>query len=62
MGPSPPEGTGAHRYVFALFKQPGTIDFSEAKKDRPKWNLKEFAKNYGLKHPIAANFFYARTS
>lgn len=29
VGSGPPEGTGLHRYVFLVFKQPGKLTFDE---------------------------------
>lgn len=29
IGSGPPEGTGLHRYVFLLYKQPGKLTFDE---------------------------------
>lgn len=29
IGSGPPQGTGIHRYVYILYKQPGKLDFDE---------------------------------
>lgn len=64
-GPAPPKGTGKHRYVLLLYKQPAGVvssKFTEVK-DRPNWGygtpatgVKKWASENNLK-PIAANFF-----
>ncbi|XP_044743118.1 protein D3-like [Chrysoperla carnea] len=63
--PSPPKGTGPHRYILLVFVQPrGKITFKEPftpsdKSDgRPKWSVKKFAQEYDLGDPVAGNFFF----
>ncbi|KIN97415.1 hypothetical protein M404DRAFT_1006053 [Pisolithus tinctorius Marx 270] len=64
-GSTPPPGTGPHRYVLLLYREPAsglTIppDAPERRNspdDRAKWDAAVFAEEYGLK-PVAANFFY----
>lgn len=65
VGPAPPEGTGKHRYVFLLYKQPPGKTDLKAPSDRPNWGLgkpavgaREWASDYGLEL-FAVNFFYA---
>lgn len=67
MGPAPPKGTGKHRYVFLLYKQPdGTPgDRFTHIKDRKNWGYgvkgvgaHKWAEENGLKL-IGANFFLA---
>lgn len=65
IGPAPPQGTGKHRYVFLLYKQPsGLTSFTDIK-DRPNWGygtpatgVEKWASENNLEL-IAANFFYA---
>lgn len=67
IGAGPPKGTGEHRYVFLVYKQPsGKISFTEPKlsnksgKNRGKFSIKKFADKYELGKPIAGNFFQAQ--
>ena len=56
--PTPPAGTGKHRYIFLLFKQDGSIDVDHLETTRAKWDVKGFVKANDLE-PLALNFFYA---
>lgn len=47
MGPAPPQGSGKHRYVIAVFKQPKKLEFTKDVK-RPKWKLMDFVKKHNL--------------
>ncbi|XP_075148650.1 protein D3-like [Haematobia irritans] len=66
VGSGPPKGTGLHRYVFLLYKQPGKLEFDEervgnnTRKDRPKFKAAKFAEKYNLGAPIAGNFYQAQ--
>ncbi|XP_073817246.1 protein D3-like [Musca autumnalis] len=66
IGSGPPKGTGLHRYVFLLYKQPGKLEFDEARvgnnsrQDRPKFKAAAFAEKYNLGSPIAGNFYQAQ--
>lgn len=64
-GPAPPKGTGKHRYILLLYKQPNGVDSSKFTKikDRVNWGygtpatgVKKWATENNLE-PIAANFF-----
>ncbi|ALC41571.1 CG30060, partial [Drosophila busckii] len=65
IGSRPPVATGAHRYLFVVFKQYCQLDFDEdsvsscSYEGRPSFNIKRFAKKYALGNPIAATFFLA---
>ncbi|XP_022661274.1 protein D2-like isoform X1 [Varroa destructor] len=66
VGAGPPKGTGLHRYVFLVYKQPeGRINFDEKRltnrsgDNRGGFHIRDFAKKYKLGEPIAANFFQA---
>ncbi|CAG8615545.1 12700_t:CDS:2 [Ambispora leptoticha] len=59
--PTPPAGSGKHRYVFVLFKQPQRDIQYNLPEARSNFNTREFAKNYKLKI-ITANFFYCENS
>ncbi|KAJ2942927.1 hypothetical protein O0L34_g15117 [Tuta absoluta] len=65
-GPAPPKDTGAHRYVFLVFKQNDKINFAEhfpaeEKGRRANFNLSNFTTKYQLSGPIAGNFFQAKS-
>lgn len=65
QGPAPPKGTGKHRYVLLLYKQPDGVtssSFTEIK-DRPNWGYgtpatgaHKWATENHLE-PVSANFF-----
>jgi len=66
VGAGPPKGTGLHRYVLLVYKQPeGKINFDERRltnrsgEHRASFKIRDFAKKYKLGEPIAANFFQA---
>ncbi|KAG9302723.1 hypothetical protein G9A89_000871 [Geosiphon pyriformis] len=57
-GPTPPPGTGQHRYVFLLFRQPNKdIDYEPFPEDRRGLKSREFSEKYGLTL-IGANMFF----
>jgi len=68
IGCGPTQGSGFHRYTYILFKQPaGFIDFSAIvhrssrnADGRGQFNVRDFAKTFGLGAPIAANYFLAQ--
>ncbi|KIM52170.1 hypothetical protein SCLCIDRAFT_1223980 [Scleroderma citrinum Foug A] len=63
--PAPPPGSGPHRYVLLLYREPAigvTIaptapERKNLPKDRGQWDAAVFAEEYGLEL-VAANFFY----
>lgn len=63
MGAMPEEGSGLHRYILMLYKQPDFMKFDFPKvpkhsnEGREKFNIKEFAERYKLGLPLAGNFF-----
>ncbi|CAD5116608.1 DgyrCDS5481 [Dimorphilus gyrociliatus] len=62
MGPSPPKGTGPHRYIFAVYKQNDCkrTDFSNINKARPKTSVAKLIADYNLNSsPESANVFFA---
>ncbi|RXG52086.1 Protein D2 [Armadillidium vulgare] len=65
-GSTPPKGTGLHRYVLLVYKQPGKLTFDEEKlsstsgKGRGNFSAKKFAAKYKL-DLIAGNFFQAQS-
>lgn len=66
VGAGPPKGTGYHRYVFLLYKQPSTINVEHVVhiqltgKGRGGFKVREFAKKHGLGEPIDAVHFEAQ--
>lgn len=55
MGPAPPEKTGKHRYVFLLYRNPGSGGSLEGPSERKRWGndeprkgAREWANKYGL--------------
>ncbi|KII67424.1 OV-16 antigen [Thelohanellus kitauei] len=66
MPPTPPSGTGKHRYLFLIYKQKESLQLKEPKigrdgsKGRSKRNSKEFASNNGLDGPLAVGMFFAQ--
>uniref|UniRef100_A0A1W7RAP7 Protein D3 n=1 Tax=Hadrurus spadix TaxID=141984 RepID=A0A1W7RAP7_9SCOR len=66
VGSGPPKGTGLHRYVFLVYKQPDRISPDEkhltntSGKHRGNFKISKFAKKYKLGHPHAGNFFQAK--
>ena len=66
VGSGPPEGSGLHRYVFLVFKQPRKLKCDEARipknsgSNRGKFSIMKFAKKYKLGEPLAGNFYQAQ--
>ncbi|XP_054742377.1 protein D2-like isoform X1 [Anastrepha obliqua] len=65
VGAGPPKGTGLHRYVFLIYKQPTKLRFQEPRipknssQNRPNFSVAKFAKKHKLGDPIGGNFFQA---
>jgi phosphatidylethanolamine-binding protein (PEBP) family uncharacterized protein len=66
VGSGPPEGTGLHRYVYLVYKQPGKISDPEhghltnrCADNRGGWSVAKFAQKHNLGTPVAGNFFQA---
>ncbi|KAL3185690.1 hypothetical protein MRX96_028593 [Rhipicephalus microplus] len=61
-GPTPPPGSGRHRYVFLAYEQKQPVArnaLSGFAKERAKFNLTAFLEALGVHQLVAANFFYA---
>lgn len=58
-------GTGLHRYVFLVYRQPGKLVFDEKRltnksvDGRASFKISKFAEKYNLGNPIAGNFYLA---
>jgi len=67
VGSGPPKGTGLHRYVYLVYKQPGPLTPDEkllknrggGGEGRANFSARKFAQKYKLGDPIAGNFFQA---
>ena len=63
QGPTPPDGTGPHQYIFLLYKSAtgdipfdgGVIAVSDSSKRR-QFQLRKFEKNNNLKLVAATSF------
>jgi len=67
VGSGPPKGTGLHRYVFVVYKQPaGKAPFSEkhltnhSADGRGKQSVADFATRHSLGDPVAGNYYQAQ--
>ncbi|VDM93983.1 unnamed protein product [Onchocerca ochengi] len=60
IGSGPPKGTGLHRYVFLVYKQPGSITDTQHGGNRPNFKVMDFANKHHLGNPVAGNFFQAK--
>jgi len=66
VGSGPPEGTGLHRYVFLVYKQPGKMEFDEPRltnrsgDNRGMFSIRKFALKHNLGVPVAGNFYQAQ--
>ncbi|EYB84013.1 hypothetical protein Y032_0324g2528 [Ancylostoma ceylanicum] len=66
IGSGPPQGTGLHRYVFLVYKQPGRITDSEhghltnrSGEGRGGFKTEKFVAKHKLGTPVAGNFYQA---
>ncbi|ALC46813.1 CG10298 [Drosophila busckii] len=66
VGSGPPQGTGLHRYVFLVFKQPDKLRCNEPRipktssEHRAKFSTAKFVAKYKLGNPVAGNFYQAQ--
>ncbi|XP_034236994.1 protein D3-like isoform X1 [Thrips palmi] len=66
IGAGARQGTGLHKYVFLLYKQPGKINFNQERvskierKGRLPFSSRIFACQFKLGRPVAGNFFTAQ--
>lgn len=65
IGSGPPKGSGSHRYVYLIFKQPNRIecDFPKisntSREGRSHFSTSQFAEKYKLGKPVFGNFYQA---
>lgn len=65
IGAAPPEGTGLHRYILLIFRQPHYINFDEpfihnrTTNGRTNFSVRKFQQKYDLMGPMSGNFFQA---
>jgi len=57
--PSPPSGSGLHRYVFLVYEQPERVEVEVFEGSRAKWAAHEWATALGMT-AIGANYFTAQ--
>jgi len=58
--PRPKEGSGLHRYLVAVFKQPDTLNgipFAVDDVSRHNFDVRVFANTYNLGQPVAGTYF-----
>ncbi|XP_023020259.1 protein D2 isoform X3 [Leptinotarsa decemlineata] len=65
VGSAPPKGSGLHRYVFVLYKQPEKLKVDEPRHgptdgNRGQFSTEKFAKKYNLGKAVGGNFFQAQ--
>ncbi|CAG2111308.1 unnamed protein product [Medioppia subpectinata] len=67
IGAGPPRGSGLHRYVFVVYRQPaGALNCDDQRvmnrdiDGRRAFQLRDFALKHGLGEPVAANFYLAK--
>lgn len=67
IGPGPLPGTGYHRYVFLIFRQPERFFFNHPPRisnhtntGRGNFNVRQFVELMDLGTPVAGNFFRAQ--
>ncbi|KAI8885140.1 PEBP-like protein, partial [Backusella circina FSU 941] len=60
LSPTPPKGSGDHRYLFLLYKQPNaTVSFAPLENERGGWDYTNYVKHSNLEL-VGANFFLSR--
>ncbi|XP_067132921.1 protein D3-like isoform X2 [Centruroides vittatus] len=66
VGSGPPKGTGLHRYVYVVYKQPNALQPDEKRltnrsgNHRGNFKIRNFAQKYNLGTPHAGNFYQAQ--
>jgi len=59
-GPSPPQNSGPHRYVFVLYDQGKTSVRSRVSRNRAGFDLEKWSTSrQDLGKPVAGNFYFA---
>jgi len=57
-GPSPPKGSGPHRYVLLVWQQQQNVSM-KSPSSRARGDILKIAKDLKLGQPVAASFFFA---
>lgn len=57
-GPSPPRGSGPHRYVLLVWEQHHSVSM-DSPRSRARGDISKIVKSLDLKEPVAGNFFLA---
>ncbi|XP_041461323.1 protein D3-like [Lytechinus variegatus] len=68
IGSGPREGSGLHRYVFLVYRQPGLMNPPSGEdayrprnsERRIRWSARRFASQHDLGDPVAGNFYLAK--
>merc|ERR1712200_210415 len=55
-GPSPPRGSGPHRYVLLVWEQHHSVSM-DSPRSRARGDISKIVKSLDLKEPVAGNFF-----
>ncbi|KAG8441135.1 hypothetical protein GDO86_006761 [Hymenochirus boettgeri] len=60
--PTPPPGTGYHRYQFLLFNQPpgASLYLHPEESTRASWDVDVFIERFQLGHPLATTQFMVK--
>jgi len=56
--PTPPSGSGPHRYIFFLYKQPSRINFNDNINQRASFDIESYVNKYHLQK-VATKMFVA---
>lgn len=64
-GSGAPDGTGLHRYILTVYRQPGVLSVEELQAAYPptailNFNTRQFVAKYNLGAPVAGNFYQAK--
>ena len=59
-GPSPPQGSGPHRYVFLVYEQPRSVR-ARVSRNRAGFDIEKWtsSRSNNLGSPVAGNFYFA---
>jgi phosphatidylethanolamine-binding protein (PEBP) family uncharacterized protein len=66
VGSGPPKGSGLHRYVYLVYRQPSRLEFSvptlsnRSAEGRANFHAHKFATDHKMEGPVAGNFYQAQ--